>query len=240
MSIMSTSKAMKSTPKLLSAAAATTIACAFAAMSQAAVSLTGASIVWAEDSTTNPSSFADTLGGNGAWNLYVRPAGGAFVNSGDGASTAIDIPLAPGTYDFEIWVHHQSWGDNTVDNPGSYLNLFVGDRSGPVISARLSAGNTGSLAPLTSAQVAAVPNVLDSSLVAPAGTLSWSGVGKESVTLNSMSISVGPDTVSAFNANPTGSNMDTVIAVSLTVIPEPSIGLLTLLGGALLAFRRRR
>lgn len=231
---------MKSTLNLLSASAVGAVALVAAAPVEGAVSLTGASIVWAEDSTTNPSSFADTLGGNGAWNLYVRPVGGSFVNAGDGASTSINIPLSLGVNDLEIWVHHESWGDNTVANPGSYLNLFLGDRSGPAISARLSGGNTGSLAPLTTNQVALVPNVSDGSLVAPAGQISFVAPSGESVTLTSMSIGTGPDTVSAFNSNPTGVNQDTVFTVSVTVVPEPSTGLLGLLGASMLLFRRRR
>lgn len=233
---------MKSTLKLLSATALSAIALSAAGNADAAVSLTGASLVWAEDSTTNPSSFADTLGGNGAWNVYVRPVGGAFANSGDGASTAIDIPLSPGVNELEIWVHHESWGDNTVTNPGSYLNLFLGDRSGPGISARLSGGNSGNLTPLTTDQVALVPNVSDGALVAPASQLSFTAASGDIVTLTSMSISTAPDTVSAFNSNPTGVHQDTLINVSVNVnpIPEPSTGLLGLLGASLLLFRRRR
>jgi MYXO-CTERM domain-containing protein len=233
---------MKSTLKTLSAATLGALALSSAGTAGAAVSLTGASLVWAEDSTTNPSSFADTLGGNGAWNIYVRPVGGAFVNSGDGASTAIDIPLSAGVNEFELWVHHESWGDNTVTNPGSYLNLFLGDRSGPAISARLSGGNFGNLAPLTTDQVALVPNVSDGALVAPASQLSFTAPSGDIVTLNSMSISTAADTVSAFNGNPTGVSQDTVFAVSVSVtpVPEPSTGLLGLLGASLLLFRRRR
>ena len=230
---------MKSTLHLLSAAVLGVFTLGVAGKSEAAVTLSGASIVWAADSTTNPSSFADTLGGNGTWNLYVRPAGGSFVNSGDDSATAVSLDLAPGNHDLEIWVHHESWGDNAVVNPGSYLNLFVGDRSEPAISARLSAGNDGTLAPLTTSQVAQVPNVSDGSLVAPAGTLHWES-GPESVTLNTMRISVADDTVSAFSAVPTEVHKDTVIAVNLTVVPEPSTGLLALLGASVLAFRRRR
>ena len=230
---------MKSTLQLLSATVAAITVFCMAAPSEAAVTLSGASIVWAQDSTTNPSSYADTLGGNGAWNLYVRPVDGAFVNSGDGASTGINIELGAGDHELEIWVHHESWSDNSVVNPGSYLNLFVGDRSGPAISARLSAGNEGSLTPLTASQVALVPNVSDGSLVAPAETLIWES-GSQSVTLNSMSIATADDTVSAFNANPTGVHQDTVIRISLSVIPEPSTGLFVSLGASFLMFRRRR
>jgi hypothetical protein len=233
---------MKSTLKLLSATAISALALGAAGNADAAVSLTGASLVWAEDSTTNPSSYADTLGGNGAWNVYVRPVGGTFANSGNGASTAIDIPLSPGVNEFEIWVHHESWGDNTVTNPGSYLNLFMGDRSGPGISARLSGGNFGNLTALTTSQVALVPNVSDGALVAPARQLSFTAPSGDIVTLTSMAISTAPDTVSAFNSNPTGVHQDTLINISVSVdaIPEPSTGLLSLLGATLLLFRRRR
>lgn len=232
---------MKSILKLVSATAVSVLALGAVDNADAAVSLTGASLVWAEDSTTNPSSYADTLGGNGAWNVYVRAAGSStFVNAGDSAGTAIDIPLAPGPNELEIWVHHESWGDNTVTNPGSYLNLFLGDRSGPAISARLSAGNTGSLAPLTTDQVALVPNVSDGGLVPPSGSLSYTAGSGEIVTLKSMAFSTEADTVSAFNNNPTGVHQDTLIRVNVDVVPEPSTGLLGLLGASLLLFRRRR
>ena len=75
-----------------------------------------------------------------------------------------------------------------MTNPGSYLNLFLGDRSGPAISARLSGGNFGNLAPLTTDQVALVPNVSDGALVAPASQLSFTAPSGDIVTLNSMSI----------------------------------------------------
>ena len=93
---------------------------------------------------------------------------------------------------------------------------------------------------LTDAQVALVPNVSNGSLVAPAGTLSWSGSGTESVVVTSMSIGSADDTVSAFNSNPTGVHLDTVITVGITVVPESSAGLLALLGASLLVLRRRR
>ena len=138
---------MKSTLRLITATAAGVAAAIGLAVApaEAAVSLSGASLVWIEDDNTDPSSYADTLGGNPRWNVYVRPAGGSFVNSGNGLSTSVDIPLDPGTYDFELWVHHESWGDSAVTNPGSYVNLFIGDRSGPAISARLSGGTSGLL-----------------------------------------------------------------------------------------------
>jgi hypothetical protein len=224
------------------------VTAAFIAMQAApafsAITITGASLVWAEDSNTDPSSFADTIGGNDRWNLYVRPAGASdFLNTDNGATTRFEASLNLGdTATWEIFVNSSSWGDNTVANPGSYLNLFVGDRSGPAISARLTAGNSGALAPLTSSTLALVPNDADGSLVAPAGSLSYLS-GSERLQVTGLSFSVVPDTVSSFKDLPDGSGAgapDTMIRVDLVVVPEPSTGLLMLLGAASLFLRRRR
>jgi hypothetical protein len=86
-----------------------------------------------------------------------------------------------------------------------------------------------------------VPNAIDGSLVAPAGRLSFN-TGDEIVSISAISMSVVDDTVSAYKEFPSGSEQDSVIrfTVSTSVIPEPSTGLLSLLGGSLLLFRRKR
>ena len=74
----------------------------------------------------------NTLGGDGVWNIYVipGPAGGAFVNSGDGAAMPISIPLAPGTHAFTV---HADYSNITATYLG--LNLFF---AGDAISPRIS------------------------------------------------------------------------------------------------------
>jgi len=210
-----------------------------------AITVTGATLVWAEDSSTDPSSFADTIGGNDRWNIYVRPAGATeFLNIGDGAETRFEATLNLGdTATWEFFVNSSSWGDNTVANPGSYLNLFVGDRSGPAISARLTGGNTGDLAAVTGAQVALVPNDATGSLVAPARSLGYS-VGGERLQVTGMRFSTVADTVSSFKDLPDLAGVgspDTMISVDVAVVvPEPSTGMLMLLGASAFFFRRRR
>src|SRR5690606_20324743 len=71
---------------------------------------------------------ADTIPDNSGWNAYLRPVGGAFVNSGDstGLRFSVDLSVA-GEYNYELLLQHQSWVDDSVDNPGSYLNLYFND-----------------------------------------------------------------------------------------------------------------
>lgn len=210
-----------------------------------AITVTGATLVWAEDSESDPGSYADTIGGNDRWNIYVRPSGASdFLNRDDGASSRFEATLNLGdTATWEFYVNSTSWGDNTVSSPGSYLNLFVGDRSGPAISARLTGGTTGVVAPLTTSEVALVPNDADGSLVAPAGRTRFSA-GGEALEITGIRFDSAPDTVSSFKDLPdvTGFGApDTVIFVDVAVIiPEPSTGLLLLLGSAAFLFRRRR
>ena len=234
---------MKLTLRTTLAAAAGVLALQ-AVPAYSAITVTGATLVWAQDSTTDPSSYADTIGGNDRWNLYVRPAGATdFLNIDDGAETRFEASLNLGdTATWEFFVNTTSWGDNTVANPGSYLNLFVGDRSGPAISAQLTGGNTGDVAPLTASTVALVPNDADGSLVAPAGTLSYSN-GAERLVVTGMSFASVGDTVSSFKDLPDLAGVaspDTLISVDLEVVPEPSTGILMLLGLSGWLFRRRR
>ena len=99
------------------------------------------------------------------------------------------------------------------------------------------------VAPLTSAQVAQVPNDADGSLVAPAGRIHFDQAG-ERLVITGMKFETVGDTVSAFKDLPDVQGVgapDTKITVDLAVVvPEPSTGLLALLGGSLLLFRRRR
>ncbi len=207
----------------------------------AVTNLVGISVPWIQGQTGDlpMQTDGDTVGGNLGWNAYVRPTGGSFVNGGDGANTRFSLELTPGSHSFEVVLQHPSWADNSVANPGSYLNLFFnGDRANPGISAKLAGGNTGDLQALTSGDLALVVNDAGG-MAAPAGTLMYADA-ENTVTLSAYSMSVVSDQVQAFESFP-GDGMDSMLAFTLdvAVIPEPSTSLLALLGLTVF-FRRRR
>src|SRR5262245_42176070 len=76
--------------------------------STAQPNLTGISVFGA-DATGNYSPFHrwSTTGGDVIYNMYVTQPntgiGGAFINSGNGAGTSLNFPLAPGTLDFYMF-----------------------------------------------------------------------------------------------------------------------------------------
>ena len=203
--------------------------------SMAALSFLGATAVWNADSA----STADTIGGNPAWNVYLRDSAGTYVNGGDGDDTRFSVDLTEGTHTFDLVLHHQSWVDGSVASPGLSLNLFFDDRATPGISAKLAGGNFGAIAALTAADLATVPNDLDGSSVAPAGSLSYQGSDLK-VSLTNLAFSTGPDDVDAFKSFPTGKELDSIVSVTLTVVPEPSTGILALSGLLFFVSRRRR
>lgn len=210
--------------------------------SSASLNLVGISVPWIEGQTGALArrTDGDTVGGNNGWNAYLRPVGGSFVNSGDGAGLRFDLSLEAGSYSYEVLLQHGSWADNSPNSPGSYLNLFFdGDRANPGISAKLAGGNTGAVAALTTADIDQVRNDLNG-LVAPAGSLEYDN-GQFSVTLTDMSLVTVGDTVGAFSDLPSGNGEDSLLSFTLNVeaIPEPSTSLLALLGLGFL-FRRRR
>ena len=202
----------------------------------AATSLGGISVPWIQGQTGTLSgqTDADTVGGNAGWNAYVRPIGGSFLNSGNGASTRFSYELTPGSHTFEVLLQSPSWADNSPANPGSYLNLyFDDDRVNPGISAKLAGGNTGDLLALNAGDLALTLNDAGG-MSAPSGSLE---VGL--VTLSALSMSVVGDQVRAFDSFP-GDGVDSMVVFTVDVaIPEPSSSLLSLLGLGLF-FRRRR
>ena len=202
----------------------------------AVTSFVGVSVPWIQGQTgaLAGQTDADTVGGNAGWNAYVRPIGGSFLNSGNGASTRFSYELAPGSHTFEVLLQSPSWADNSSANPGSYLNLyFDDDRVNPGISAELAGGNTGDLLALTSGDLALTLNDAGG-MSAPSGSLE-AGL----VTLSSLSMSVVGDQVQAFDSFP-GDGMDSMLVFTVDVIPEPSSSLLALLGLGLFFRRRRR
>jgi hypothetical protein len=202
----------------------------------AVTSFVGVSVPWIQGQTgaLAGQTDADTVGGNAGWNAYVRPVGGSFLNSGNGASTRFSYELAPGSHTFEVLLQSPSWADNSPANPGSYLNLyFDDDRVNPGISAKLAGGNTGDLLALNAGDLALTLNDAGG-MSAPSGSLEVSDV-----TLSALSMSVVGDQVQAFDSFP-GDGMDSMLVFTVdVVIPEPSSSLLALLGLGLF-FRRRR
>ncbi len=183
--------------------------------------LTGA-IAFQTDSAGNTGGQNwNTLGGDGSWNLYVIQGapGGAFVNSGDSASTSISIPLSVGanTFTFE--------GDYAGSIPYEGLNLFFdGANSLPRISVFETIGVTGGRPD------AGNTRQLDGNGVAGAGTLVFYADGyRVSVSnyLARLNVS-GTDRVSAHADSADGTN-DNLITLTITVEAAPAI---PALGGA--------
>jgi hypothetical protein len=78
----------------------------------------------------------NTVGGDSWYNVYLAtggfPSGSPLLNSGNGATTSISIPLAPGIYNYTLW--GASNGDHGQPNFG--INLFFnGNTATPGISA---------------------------------------------------------------------------------------------------------
>ena len=210
----------------------------------AAVNFVGVSVPWIEGQTGDlpRRTDGDTVGGNTGWNAFLRPTGGSFVNSGNGAGTRFSLALQPGANNFEVVLQTSSWVDSSPNSPGSYLNVFLSDRANPAISAQLAGGNSGDLAALSAGDVPGGVVINDAGgLAAPSGSLVWDN-GVDQVTLTSMSFGVIGDTVGAFSEFPSGFGEDSVISFTLDVapVPEPSSTLLLLLGGCFAFARRRR
>ncbi len=177
--------------------------------------LTGA-IAFSTDSSGNATGqWWNTLGLDGGWNLYVVQGapGGAFVNTGNSASTSISIPLSVGanTFTFE--------GDYA--GPISYegLNLFFGGvNTVPRISVFGPVGVTGG------SPDAGYTQQLDGSGVAGAGTLVYYADGyRISVSnfLAQLNVS-GTDRVSPYADSADGTN-DNLITLTITVEAAPAI-----------------
>jgi hypothetical protein len=183
----------------------------------------------------------NTLGGDGVWNLYViqGPAGGPFVNTGDGPSTSINIPLATGTHTFTL---HGDYSAVTWSHMG--LNLFfAGDNTNPRISVFGANGVLGGT------RTGNTTYTLAGALTPGANAVSCITAGYR-VTLSNFlyrAAVTGSDRVSSHDSVPDGVD-DNLITFTLAVEPfEPvpaltatGIGLLGLLiaGAALVALRR--
>ncbi len=207
----------------------------------AQINLTGA-IEFSTDASGNAAGaeFWNTLGGDFSYNLYVS-MNGTPINSGNGASASINVALAPGTYNFQIF------GNPGTNQPRHGLNLFFnGNNTNPGISVFApTATDTGS--PAFSANSA--PNTLALNVTSTPGS------GSTSFTTNGMTATISnyrweastvrnQDVVTAFDRI-SGGGVDNQGSFTLTVVPEPGTvallgtGLLPL-GSALLKRRRRK
>jgi hypothetical protein len=152
----------------------------------------------------------NTLGGDGTWNLYVipGPAGGTFVNTGDGASTSIAIPFAIGTHTFTL---HGDY--STISVPYMGLNLFFGgDNTNPRISVFGADGVAGGTA------TGGSTFTLASASTPGANAVAFTANGYR-VTLSDFlyrSNVAGSDRVSSHNSVADGTN-DNLVTFTLTV-----------------------
>ena len=180
--------------------------------------LTGAIAFETNSSGAAVGGYWNTAGPDLIWNLYVIPGapGGAFVNSGNGASTSISIPLAAGTYTFTLQ------GDHSLTQSYRGVNLFFGgDNTNPRISVYEANGVTGGQPDGSSTRQ------LDGNLVAGANSLVCYVAGYRvalSGYLVQTSVS-GQDRVVDQNDTPNQVN-DDLITFTLLVeqMPVPALG----------------
>ena len=175
---------------------------------------------------------ANTLPDLSLWNIYVDPdpVGGAFLNSGNGASVLLDISLSDGIHSFTLWA------DNSAASPHFSLNLFFnGDGTTPGISV-FAPENGGTFAANSSSTL-----MLAGGAVPGAGTLSFID-GLTTVTLTNYSWGCcGGDRVQPFDNSPGRQNdMVGYLTLEVTTVPEPSTALLLATGILGLGIRRNR
>jgi len=168
-------------------------------------------------------------GGDGVWNLYVTQStpSAPFINSGDGASTSINVPLPVGTYTFSVVSAYPG-----PHRPYMALNLFFdGDGNTPRISV-VAADNVAGGQPATGTGYNLYGGATTNS-----GTLTWLD-GVYTVTLSGYLYQddtlSGINRVSPFAATPDATN-DFIGTFTLTVAQVPAIPAATGPGLALLA-----
>lgn len=176
----------------------------------------------------------NTQGPDAGFNLYLsQNSGASFLNSGDAASTSVNLTLAPGANTFQFY------GDTTGDASLELALFFDGVNGTPRITASNAANGAGNaFTPYST-------NVRDVSLnsVTGSGTVLYSS-GATTVTLTSFFYAAGPDFVSPFN-NVTNTVRDEVGAFTLNVTTVPETGTFALLVPAMglmsaLVIRRKR
>ena len=218
------------------------LVCTFSRPGFAQLTLTGA-IEFGTDNAGNANGdFWNTLGGDFPYNLYVN-LNGVPINSGDGALASINVPLAPGTYNFQIF------GNPGTNNPFHGLNLFFnGNNTNPGISVFApTATNTGS--PAFSANSNANTRALNNTSTPGSGSTSFTANGlTAAVTAYRWEASTvsNQDLISPYDRTLNGiaDNLGSFTVIVGTEVPEP--GTLALLSssllplGSLLLRKRRR
>ena len=225
----------------------------FSSVGSADILLSGITLHQTADSTgAYANGHYDTAGVPiGSFNLYVDNGIGGFLNTGNGAGTAISIPLALGTNTFDAY--------DVGGLPGLIvLNLFFGNSQTLQISALTTEDVTAAPTAVAAGVLVGLMNINGTPLPVPTGPapgeLSFIQDNKR-VTLTSLQDfspgnQAGPapgDRVSERDSVPDGSN-DGRLRFTLQVsdvtntgaVPEPSLGILTGVGFAILALKSRR
>lgn len=172
----------------------------------------------------------NTLGGDIVPNLYVKSAG-SFLNSGNGASTRISVPLTPGSHSFTLY------GDAELPFVPSYfgLNLFFDGQTNPGISVFAAINSTSFSVDGNSKtpRLTSIPPF--TGLLAPgANSLTYADVTLTGFSFKAPNV-LKQDKVSLFSNNPDCEN-DFVGSLTLNVAspaPVPLPPALPLLASAL-------
>ncbi|MDX2065010.1 MAG: PEP-CTERM sorting domain-containing protein [Fimbriimonadaceae bacterium] len=207
---------------------ASTLLAGVTATSHAAV-LTGVGF-YLSDAAGNaqPAGVWNTVGGDGNWNSYFR-RGPVWFNSGDGASTSLNIDMsAPGEYFFEVF--QDSFANHTSSY---YTTTFYFDGA-----------NQPQIALVNRVSSGANPTIPTANTLL--GMTSFSGVANPfSLTYQNVTVTnhnsyqlAGTDFVSPFAIAPSGSG-DLYGAMTFAVVPEPGTFALVGLGMAFAARRKR-
>jgi hypothetical protein len=188
---------------------------------------------------TAQSNLWNTRGGDSIQNVYLRDTNGNFINSGNGANTAVSINMTtPGDYLFFFAADDSQ----TNINPNRMgVNLFFdGQTNAPQLSAKVARNDLNHWT-----NGAATKDMFGNS-VAGANTLTFDTNGN-TVTLDVFTYARGTllfNSVSGFNNVP-NFNRDMVGVMRLSVQPVPAPGALATafmgaVPGTLLVIRKRR